>query len=211
LLKGDQQLELRKVTASKAKQKKEKFTSSMSPVDEPLWNELKALRLALAQEQGVPPFVIFHDSTLAAMVSLRPDSLEAFATISGVGESKLYKYGDEFVALLKEYPKDPLFDNSLSSTVHETLLLYKDDISIEEIAKKRDLTLGSIYTHFAQAIELGVIDVADCLDIEQSEIDDIIQALEMHNALEEGKIKPVFEELDEHYDYGVIKCVLASL
>lgn len=211
LLKGEQQLELRKVSANKAKQKKEKFKSSMSPADELLWEALKALRMALAQEQGVPPFVIFHDSTLVSMMSLRPDSLEAFGTISGVGESKLYKYGDDFVALLKEHPKDPLFDNNLSSTVHETLMLYQQGLDADSIAKQRGLTLGSVYTHYSQAIELGVLELDQCLQLEQHEIDEIMTAIELHNVMEEGKIKPVFEELDEHYDYGVIKCVLASL
>lgn len=211
LLKGEQQLELRKVSVSKAKQKKEKFKSSLSPVDEPLWDALKALRLSLAQEQGVPPFVIFHDSTLASMVSLRPDSLDAFATISGVGESKLYKYGDDFVALLQEYPKDPLFDNNLSATVHQTLMCFKDGLDAEATAKKRDLTIGSVHTHYSQAIELGVIEISDCLSLEQHEIDEITAAIELHNVMEDGKIKPVFEELEEQYDYGIIKCVLASL
>ncbi len=211
LLKGEQTLELRKMSAHKARQKKVKHTSLLSPADEPLWDALKALRLSLAQEQGVPPFVIFHDSTLASMVSVRPDTLEAFATLNGVGVQKLQQYGDEFVALLKQYPKDPLFDNNLSATVHQTLMALKEGLGAEEIAKKRDLTLGSVYTHLAQAIELGVIDIADCLSLEQHEIDEIISAIELHNVLEEGKVKPVFEELDERYDYGVIKCVLATM
>jgi len=211
LLKGEQTLELRKLAENKTKQKKERIKSAVSAIDEPLWEALKNLRLELAQAQGVPPYVIFHDSTLLSMLSIRPTNLDGFATISGVGEQKLYSYGDDFIELLKEYPKDPLFDNNLSDTVHQTLLLFQQDLDADAIAAKREITIGSVHTHFAKAIELGVIEVRACLDIEQHEIDDIINAIELHNVLEDGKIKPVFEELDERYDYGVIKCVLASL
>lgn len=66
-----------------------------------LWRALKAKRLALAGEQGVPPYVIFHDSSLQLMHSLRPTTMEAFATISGVGQSKLQKYGEHFLEVIR--------------------------------------------------------------------------------------------------------------
>jgi ATP-dependent DNA helicase RecQ len=59
---------------------------------------LRALRLSLAREQGVPPYVIFHDATLIDMVRLRPRSLDALSEIPGVGASKLKRYGATFVA-----------------------------------------------------------------------------------------------------------------
>ena len=66
--------------------------------DEALWQVLRALRLELAREQGVPPYVIFHDATLLAMVRERPHDLDALATIPGVGASKLRRYGERFLA-----------------------------------------------------------------------------------------------------------------
>jgi ATP-dependent DNA helicase RecQ len=55
----------------------------------------------VAQEQGVPPYVIFHDRTLAAMAVHRPLSAEAFLRLGGVGERKLEKYGEVFMAEIR--------------------------------------------------------------------------------------------------------------
>jgi ATP-dependent DNA helicase RecQ len=72
--------------------------SIVAPADEALWQALRALRLSLAREQGVPPYVIFHDATLMDMVRRRPRDLDALAEIPGVGASKLKRYGATFIA-----------------------------------------------------------------------------------------------------------------
>ena len=72
-----------------------------SVADEALWESLRALRLALAREQGVPPYVVFHDATLAEMVSHRPASLEELGELSGVGARKLANYGERFLACIR--------------------------------------------------------------------------------------------------------------
>jgi len=69
--------------------------------DDPLWLALKAKRTELARQQGVPPYVIFHDSTLLDMLSRRPSTLNEMAEVSGVGQAKLVRYGEEFLAILK--------------------------------------------------------------------------------------------------------------
>ena len=68
-----------------------------------LWEALRAHRLELARSQGVPPYVIFHDSTLLEMSRSVPTSLEALAGISGVGEVKLKRYGDSFLGVLRAH------------------------------------------------------------------------------------------------------------
>jgi len=72
-----------------------------APGDEALWQRLRALRLELAREQGVPPYVIFHDATLLAMVRERPRDLDALANIPGIGASKLRRYGERFLEVLR--------------------------------------------------------------------------------------------------------------
>ena len=64
---------------------------------------MRAHRLELAKTQGVPPYVIFHDSALLEMARTVPTSLEALATISGVGQVKLERYGDSFLDLLRAH------------------------------------------------------------------------------------------------------------
>src|SRR5512141_2372886 len=70
--------------------------------DDPLWLALKAKRTELAKEQGVPPYVIFHDSTLLEILNRKPQTLGELAEISGVGQAKLAKYGDEFLRVVEE-------------------------------------------------------------------------------------------------------------
>ena len=72
----------------------------MTPEDIELWEDLRLLRRQLAENQSVPPYIIFHDSTLREMIKIRPSSLEQMSTISGVGKNKLKKYGEEFLSTL---------------------------------------------------------------------------------------------------------------
>ena len=68
--------------------------------DESLWEALRTRRTELAKAQNVPAFVIFHDATLREMVHHRPRTLEELARLSGVGETKLRRYGAGFLAVI---------------------------------------------------------------------------------------------------------------
>jgi ATP-dependent DNA helicase RecQ len=70
--------------------------------DDPLWHALKAKRTELAKDQGVPPYVIFHDSTLLEILTQKPGSLTEMGNISGIGQAKLARYGDEFLKVLED-------------------------------------------------------------------------------------------------------------
>jgi ATP-dependent DNA helicase RecQ len=70
------------------------------PGDERLWQALRARRLELARDQGVPPYVIFHDATLLELVRRRPRDLGAMSIIPGVGRSKLQRYGETFLGVI---------------------------------------------------------------------------------------------------------------
>ncbi|HQS09051.1 MAG TPA: DNA helicase RecQ [Xanthobacteraceae bacterium] len=72
------------------------------PHDEALYQKLRALRLELARAQGVPPYVIFHDTTLMEIARARPRSLAGLGAVSGVGEAKLERYGPQFLKAVRE-------------------------------------------------------------------------------------------------------------
>ncbi|MDT3394255.1 DNA helicase RecQ [Latilactobacillus curvatus] len=70
------------------------------PEDNELFEQLRELRRDLAEEQGVPPFVIFSDKTLYSMCEIMPTSLTEMLDVKGVGENKLEKYGEQFLDIL---------------------------------------------------------------------------------------------------------------
>ncbi|WP_063669864.1 DNA helicase RecQ [Dyella thiooxydans] len=68
--------------------------------EQPLWDALRATRSQLAKQHGVPPYVVFHDATLLAMLRAMPSNEDELASISGVGEAKLKRYGRDFLAVI---------------------------------------------------------------------------------------------------------------
>ncbi|MHB8477242.1 MAG: DNA helicase RecQ [Steroidobacteraceae bacterium] len=68
-----------------------------------LFERLRALRKRLADEHGLPPYVVFHDATLREMAERRPRTLSQFADLPGVGEAKLTRYGEHFIAAIVEH------------------------------------------------------------------------------------------------------------
>ncbi|NUO60249.1 MAG: DNA helicase RecQ [Hamadaea sp.] len=83
--------------------KKAAASADLSPAAAPIFERLRAWRAATAKEQGVPAYVIFHDATLRQIATEAPASLAALGTVSGVGENKLAKYGDQILAALAEH------------------------------------------------------------------------------------------------------------
>jgi ATP-dependent DNA helicase RecQ len=104
VLRGEERLMLRREVKPGKSKKTRSSRAARSPftreTDQRLWDALRARRLELAKKQGVPPYVVFHDATLAEMVERRPQSLGDLAHISGVGERKLSAYGADFVGVI---------------------------------------------------------------------------------------------------------------
>lgn len=105
VLKGEQALYLRKdepepLTRKPSRKGKE---TTVSNDDRDLWEALRACRSRLAEEHGVPPYVVFHDATLMEMMEYRPETEDALLRISGVGASKLERFGDAFLTEIKAH------------------------------------------------------------------------------------------------------------
>jgi ATP-dependent DNA helicase RecQ len=102
LLRGEIELPLRRdlLLAKKAKKASRKVTS-VAEGDRDLWEALRERRKQLADEGNVPPYVIFHDATLNQMAADRPQTSDEFLNISGVGQTKLERYGAEFMDLIR--------------------------------------------------------------------------------------------------------------
>ena len=107
LLQGETQVFLRK--DDKIKKPPRKQRNILGQVNDPeLLEKLKAHRKQLAADQGLPPYVIFHDSTLVEMVQRLPGSADELLQVSGVGVHKLEKYGESFLAVIRSHRNEPL-------------------------------------------------------------------------------------------------------
>jgi ATP-dependent DNA helicase RecQ len=80
--------------------------AAATPQSSALFERLRALRKRLADEHGLPPYVVFHDATLREMAERRPLTLNQFAELPGVGQAKLARYGDQFIAVVREHYAD---------------------------------------------------------------------------------------------------------
>ncbi|MBO9579993.1 MAG: DNA helicase RecQ [Sphingobium sp.] len=99
-LKGEHKIEL---VLTPKKERRRRRDTGANPIDDPIFEALRECRRDLAKEAGVPPYVIFHDSTLRDMAAIRPKSLRDMALVSGVGIRKLEAYGDAFLAVLRQF------------------------------------------------------------------------------------------------------------
>ncbi|WP_331352105.1 DNA helicase RecQ [Cellvibrio sp. UBA7671] len=101
-LRGEEKISLRRELKAVANTpRRANLGQNIEAEDQGLWNALRSCRKRLAEEQGVPPYVIFHDATLREMLEFRPLTPEQLRSITGVGDSKLKRFGDEFLAVIR--------------------------------------------------------------------------------------------------------------
>lgn len=211
LLRGEQTLQLRRERKPEREKKGKRGKETVRFVDQALWDALKQVRLRLAEDQSVPPYVIFHDSVLMQMLAVRPRNRAEMGSISGIGQKKLDSYGQAFLDEVAKFPRNALLDNNLSDTANHTLSLYSKGLNIEQIASERGMKTNTVSGHFADAIEMGLIEPLDILPISKSEYDYILNSYELLPEEDKERLKPLFDALDGQYDYNILRCVLASV
>ncbi len=188
LLRGQARFMLRPSRAGRER-RAERLRATDPQVDaatEGVFQELRRLRKEIADEQDVPPFVVFADTSLWAMAERRPHTLALFARIPGVGEAKLRAYGAVFIQAIQVYCEEHDLDVGLTSASLETpaprarrtraerlalpttrqqsLDLFRQGMTVEAIAQKRGLQPSTIASHLASAIEMGEeVDVSGLL------------------------------------------------
>ena len=108
VLRGEATVELRRdALPARRTRRRGEATARVQAVlgdgDQALFDALRAQRRALAEQQGVPPYVIFHDASLIEMAARRPGSLAEFAAVGGVGATKLERYGETFLEIIRAH------------------------------------------------------------------------------------------------------------
>ncbi|MBA3815278.1 MAG: DNA helicase RecQ [Parachlamydiaceae bacterium] len=201
--------------------------------DRELFTELSTLRHHWAEKTNVPAFVIFGDRTLIEMATSYPTTRAAFLAMNGAGPVKWEKYGQQFLDVIIEYceKKGIVITNRLekagkagkayamtsSSTsdgglgrdrlrsAKETLRLFSEGRSLEEICHIRNLTPVTTIDHLCEMIALGInIDITPFVAIEKQEaINNVIAVIGSE------KLKPIKLMLSDDYTYLEIRLVVA--
>ncbi|MEA5603617.1 DNA helicase RecQ [Nostoc sp. UHCC 0252] len=181
---------------------------------EVLLQKLRSLRKQLADEQSVPPYVIFHDSTLKVMVQVQPQNLAEFAKLSGVGSHKLAQYGEKFITEIRAYRQEKGLQNKSATSVSsakssssytelQTLQLHQQGLNIAQIAQKRNLSPATVSTHLEKLIEKNQpVDLNQLVPLEHQQ--KIWQVLEV---LGDISLTPIKEQLGESYTFDEIRLV----
>jgi ATP-dependent DNA helicase RecQ len=190
--------------------------------DEGLFERLRELRKRLADQLNVPAYIVFSDVALRQMARTYPGTQGEFARISGVGEKKLREFGAAFLGEiafhLQENPRQIFADDSfvsppgparksLGDSARETLRQFRSGGSVDEIARKRDVTTSTIYGHLAEAIEHGEEVAAEAF-FTRKELLSVAGAFNRHGL---GPLSPVFEALGGTVDYGRLRIFRAML
>jgi ATP-dependent DNA helicase RecQ len=182
---------------SKARSKKE-------VIKDELFERLRKLRKKLADEQNVPPYVVFNDSTLLEMAAEKPTNRIAMLAISGVGMVKYENYGYDFVNEIVRFVSEQQEQgNKIKGATHiVTLELYKQSFTPEQIAAQRSLNIVTIFSHLATLYEQGY-DIELHKYISSAEYNAIEMALKSLGP--DSKMKEIFDWLQEAYDYHKIR------
>ena len=209
VLRGEQALMLRKETKqAKTARKGRKTFNTSKAADNQLWEALRACRKQLAESNKVPPYVIFHDATLVEMVERQPQTREQFSRITGVGQSKLEKYADDFLSVIRAHGEQTSAEKT--DTVAESLQLFRSGLPIEDIAQTRNIKPSTVYSHLATCIEQGEIHLNDVVNISEQELSMIQEAI-LANGDDQARLRPVYDALDGMFDYEVLRCVRAAM
>ncbi|MCP5413455.1 MAG: DNA helicase RecQ [Chromatiaceae bacterium] len=157
LLKGELRLDLAKPRIKEVGSKtKRPRADANGPYDETLFDELRRLRKALADAEGKPPYIVFGDATLVQMARDKPLSEQDLLAISGVGQHKLDKYGDDFLNAIAEYcVASGERGGALAPALRDTWQLCQQGLDLDAIASRRGQTLAETVAQLLKLIDAG--------------------------------------------------------
>lgn len=197
--------------------------------DKELFQRLRALRHTIAQEKSLPPYIIFHDSSLKEMAAYMPRNQEEFFEIKGVGQKKYESYGEGFISLINEYIReegldvselrrqianntisnssiDRLQENTKTDRYKLTYNCYLEGLSLREIAQQRNLTENTIINHLDRCQKEGkAIDWSRFIDPEKEK-----KILKVIEKVGTEKLRSIKDELPEEISYGDIRLVICK-
>ncbi len=221
LLKGEASIFLRR-DVKEIIEKQPREQRQVAKADQALWEALRSCRKTMADENGVPPYVIFHDATLMEMLHYRPLTEAQLLQISGVGTSKLEKYGSAFLKVISNYehgtPNNSNADRQQNQIEQDEIqALCRAGMAPAAIAQQRKLPEHTVYKHLTRLIKNGELELAEALPLSEAERADIEDALLIQTNLNEepfsyqGVKNFLNEQKGLSHSSGVLSCVRAAI
>ncbi|MBT5807732.1 RecQ family ATP-dependent DNA helicase, partial [Candidatus Uhrbacteria bacterium] len=205
---------------AETKLKRSKGAKSDLAYNTELFEQLRELRKKIADNENVPPFVIFGDKTLHEMAFYFPSNLDAFENLFGVGRRKLEAFGNEFLECIVAFAEEHEIEEKeiavkasrkkgsaaegISSTLGETKALVDEGISVVEIANRRGLSVGTIVQHVGKLVQAGEMEVED-IDHLRPKDEDLEEIREAFKGSGGYALTAVFKKLDEKYSYDELR------
>lgn len=199
-------------------------TGESADYREDLFEELRQLRKQIADDNGVPPYVLFSDATLKELSRYFPDSKDDMLTIKGIGEKKYEQYGESFLEVIKAWrernpdvkmkiriddnrPSKPKPKASSDEPSHlVSYQMFRSGKSIKDIAVIREMSQQTIEGHIFKATKEGFPIAWEIFFT----VDEESKILEVRNEIDDPKLKELKDLLPEGYSYTKIKAVLVK-
>jgi ATP-dependent DNA helicase RecQ len=185
--------------------------ASLSTPDAQLREYLREWRRNTARDLGVAAFVVLHDTALDALCAAKPSTLQTLRAVSGFGDKKVERYGQEILAALQRFNKGERASNdwhaAASHPREDTLQLLEEGRTFEEIAQIRGRKVSSVVETVAKLIEEGEIEF-EAKWLTGERYAQIAAAIQQFG---KERLKPVKEALPEEITYGEIRLVAAHL
>ncbi len=205
------------VAASQAAVRKAVAVPSYSPAamepDADLRDYVREWRRKTAKEQGMPAYVVLHDTTLEEICRIRPSSITQLRTITGIGERKAATYGQEILAALQRYSggaRASALPQQKTAPALETLQLLSEGKTLEEIAQIRGRQLRTVVNAVATLVETGEVEYQPGW-IDRTRYS-VIEAACIRAGVENiERLKPLKDVLPPEITYDEIRLVVAHL
>jgi len=187
-------------------------TLGSSAPDEELREYLREWRRVTAKNQGVPAYVVLHDTTLGEICRVKPASIAQLRTITGIGERKAEMFGQDILSALKRYQEGARAAALQRKTAPaiETLRLLAEGKTLEEIAQIRGRQLRTIVSAVADLVEQGEVEF--CPDwIDRNKLSVIEAACSRVDLAQLERLRSLKDVLPPEVTYDEIRLVLARL
>ena len=230
VLKGEQKVEIRLTEKREIPEKSHTNKQANLNYNHDLFQQLRACRKVLADQENVPPYVIFSDKTLVEMSAYFPQSNESLLQISGIGSVKLTQYGDVFLQVIIEFcqhhqieevvitGRKPRQSNQSSAAKRLTrndarhIVIgkkFSEGMTLEQVQNEYSLKLSTILSHlYKYQSEVGNLPKRDdflrCSELSIDKVDKVVQSFHSHGT---ERLRPVYEDLNKAISYDELHLI----